>query len=74
VKIQWSSVCKLGAIVAISLAAWAQQSHPILAIGSPALNFELPGIDGAIHKLSDYSESRAGGDLHLQSLPDRADV
>ena len=42
----------------ISLAAWAQQTHPILEIGATAPNFELPGIDGAIHKLSDYSASR----------------
>ena len=41
----------------LSLAAWAQQTHPILAIGSPAPDFELPGIDGAIHKLSDCSAS-----------------
>lgn len=57
-KSQWSSLCRLGAIVTISLAAWAQQTHPVLAIGSTAPNFELPGIDGAIHKLSDYSASR----------------
>jgi thiol-disulfide isomerase/thioredoxin len=30
------------------------QAHPILPIGSPAPNFELPGIDGKIHKLADY--------------------
>lgn len=42
----------------ISLASWAQQTHPILAIGSSAPNFELSGIDGKIHKLSDYSASR----------------
>jgi len=35
----------------------AQQTHPILALGSPAPNFELPGVDGAIHKLADYSAS-----------------
>lgn len=52
------SLCRVGAIVIISLAAWAQQAHPILAIGSTAPNFELPGIDGVIHKLSDYSASR----------------
>jgi peroxiredoxin len=46
-----------GAIVILSLAASAQQTHPILAIGSSAPNFELPGTDGAIHKLSDYSAS-----------------
>jgi thiol-disulfide isomerase/thioredoxin len=28
--------------------------HPILAIGSTAPNFELPGIDGKVHKLADY--------------------
>lgn len=47
----------LSAVVVLSLAAWAQQAHPILAIGSPAPNFELPGVDGSIHKLSDYSAS-----------------
>jgi peroxiredoxin len=52
------SLCLLGALVAISLASWAQQTHPILALGSSAPNFELPGVDGAIHKLSDYSASR----------------
>ncbi len=41
----------------LTLAAWAQESHPILALGSSAPNFELPGVDGAIHKLADYSSS-----------------
>ena len=41
----------------LALGAPAQQAHPILAIGSPAPNFELPGVDGAVHKLSDYSAS-----------------
>ncbi len=41
----------------ISLAAWGEDAHPILALGSPAPNFELPGVDGKIHKLSDYSAS-----------------
>jgi peroxiredoxin len=40
-----------------AVALWAQQPHPILAIGSPAPNFELPGVDGKIHKLSDYASS-----------------
>ncbi|MGH9495384.1 MAG: redoxin domain-containing protein [Candidatus Sulfotelmatobacter sp.] len=48
---------KLAAVIMFSLGAWAQQTHPILGIGSPAPNFELPGVDGAIHKLSDYSAS-----------------
>jgi peroxiredoxin len=28
--------------------------HPVLAIGSAAPNFELPGIDDKVHKLADY--------------------
>ena len=48
---------RVGTVLILSLTAWAQQAHPILAIGSPAPNFELPAIDGAIHKLADYSTS-----------------
>ena len=32
--------------------------HPTLAIGSAAPDFSLPGIDGQIHKLSDYSDAQ----------------
>ena len=42
----------------MSLAVFAQQAHPILALGSPAPNFALPGVDGKIHKLSDYADSK----------------
>lgn len=41
-----------------SFALFADESHPTLAIGSPAPDFALPGIDGKIHKLNDYAASK----------------
>ena len=32
-------------------------AHPTLAVGSPAPEFELPGIDGKTHRLADYAKS-----------------
>src|SRR5260370_29148824 len=32
------------------------QAHPTLAIGSPAPDFSLPGIDDKIHSLSEYKD------------------
>src|SRR5580704_17135923 len=34
------------------------QGHKILPLGSEAPDFALPGIDGKIHKLREYSNSR----------------
>ena len=44
------------ALLVASLCVHAQV-HPILALGSSAPNFELPGVDGKLHKLSDYARS-----------------
>ena len=41
----------------MSLALRGQTPHPILALGSPAPNFALPGVDGKNHQLSDYASS-----------------
>jgi len=35
----------------------AADEHPTLGVGSPAPDFGLPGIDGKIHRLADYSNS-----------------
>jgi peroxiredoxin len=44
--------------LAAPLMARGQIQHPILPLGSKAPNFELPGVDGKIHKLSDYAKAR----------------
>jgi peroxiredoxin len=46
-------------ILTVGMAAGAccQTSHPILALGSPAPDFALPGVDGKVHKLRDYAAS-----------------
>ena len=36
----------------------ADDEHPTLAIGSPAPDFSLPGIDGKTHTLAEYKDSR----------------
>src|SRR5208283_4901455 len=42
-------------VAAASMAA--ADEHPTLGVGSPAPDFVLPGIDGQIHLLEDYSKS-----------------
>jgi peroxiredoxin len=44
-------------LLLLAVPFWGQQTHPILALGSPAPDFSLPGVDGKVHKLSDYASS-----------------
>lgn len=48
---------RLFAVLGFSLMGLAQPSHPILAIGSAAPDFSLRGVDGKMHRLSDYATS-----------------
>ena len=45
-------------IVLLVVAGCGTGSHRALAIGSPAPDFALPGIDGKVHSLSEYASSR----------------
>jgi peroxiredoxin len=44
-------------ILFLAFSMWAEPAHPIAPLGSPAPAFSLPGVDGKIHSLSDYSAS-----------------
>ena len=48
---------RLVSLLIVALAACRSDAGPSLALGSPAPDFALPGADGQIHKLSDYSSS-----------------
>src|SRR5579862_1992383 len=41
--------------LALAPAVFPQAEHPTLAVGSPAPDFSLPGIDGKTHTLKEYS-------------------
>ncbi len=41
----------------LTAGAYGQDAHPVLALGSRAPDFSLPGVDGKIHSLDDYKSS-----------------
>lgn len=45
-------------IASCMAAGFAQTTHPTLAIGSAAPDFNLPGVDGKTHKLADYKDAK----------------
>ena len=51
------NTARLFLLLGLAWMAWADAAHPILALGSAAPNFELPGVDGKTHKLADYDGS-----------------
>jgi peroxiredoxin len=48
---------RIAFLLLAAAAAGLSQEHPTLAIGSPAPDFSLPGIDGKTHTLAEYSAS-----------------
>jgi peroxiredoxin len=51
------AIWNLLAMLILPLTCFAAE-HPILPLGSAAPDFALPGVDGKIHKLSDYASSK----------------
>ena len=49
---------RIAAVLLFVTSVLADQPHPTLALGSPAPEFSLPGVDGKTHKLGDYASSK----------------
>jgi peroxiredoxin len=50
-------VWRFPVVLTLAVSSLAQPAHPILALGSPAPEFSLPGVDSRIHTLGDYKAS-----------------
>ncbi len=49
---------RLLALLLLAFAAFADEPHATLPIGSPAPDFSLPGVDGKTHTLGEYAGSK----------------
>jgi peroxiredoxin len=56
-ELKRKAIWSLLALLVVPLTGLAAD-HPILPLGSAAPDFSLPGVDGKIHKLSDYASSK----------------
>ena len=56
-ELKKKAIWSLLALLVVPLTVLAAE-HPILPLGSAAPDFTLPGVDGKIHKLSDYASSK----------------
>jgi peroxiredoxin len=56
-ELKKKAIWSLLALLVVPLTGLAAE-HPILPLGSAAPDFSLPGVDGNIHKLSDYASSK----------------
>ncbi len=56
-ELKKKAIWSLLALLVVPLTGLAAE-HPILPLGSAAPDFSLPGVDGKIHKLSDYASSK----------------
>jgi peroxiredoxin len=56
-ELKKKAIWSLPALLVVPSAVLAAE-HPILPLGSAAPDFSLPGVDGRLHKLSDYASSR----------------
>ncbi|HLJ49424.1 MAG TPA: redoxin family protein [Bryobacteraceae bacterium] len=54
----WPLRIVLSAIFIVGMLNADDDTHPTLALGSPAPDFSLPGIDGKMHKLDEYKSAR----------------
>ncbi len=56
---KYPAVALASLLACLGVVSAATPEHPTLAIGSPAPDFDLPGVDGRNHTLREYAGARA---------------